>query len=359
MLTPERRVSQQTMLPLLVVAAVVGVVTVGQLAADDWEASAFLRVGEESVVRPYVEQLLGPVPMTPGQGHDGKYFFVQAHDPLLLSAHTPELLEDPLLRAQRVLYPLLLSPLQLLGSDALVWGMLALNLVALLYGSWVTSRLAIALGGPGWVGLAFGLNVGLWFELLFDGSGAVAWAFATVGLLLAARRNYAGAAALFVLAALTRESMLIVALGTVVYLARFSGRRQWVIFLAPLAASVGWGLWIRWRVGSIYESTPIFDFPFVGIYEAVEGWITDGELMPALLVGTVIAMLLMLLRQTYHKPSLVSYGVVGFALFAPFLSVDVWGEFFDISRVVAPALTGLVVGIFLPEQDLDSVVSPV
>lgn len=345
--------------PLAVASVIVGILIAGQLATVSWDASAFLQVGEESVVRPFVEDKLGAVPMTPGQGHDGKYFFVQVHDPLLLDESTQELLERPAYRGQRVLYPLLVTPLRLLGPRAVVWGMLLVNFLALVVGTGVTSKLSVGLGGNPWLGLAFGLNVGLWFELLFDGAGAVAWLFGMAALLAIFHGRFGIAIGLLIAAVLAREAMLLVAIGGFVFEWKWRHIRRWSLLIAPLAATLAWGAWVRLRTLSFGETERELGAPFVGMFRTAQDWVWSDFPIQALLIGVIAAILVAVMFQAVRRPSLIAYGVMGFALLAPFLTEHVWGQFFDISRAVAPALTGFVVAIFLPGQDLDSAMGPI
>ena len=164
------------------------------LAIHDWDPAGPLMVGVEAPLRPYVEERLGDVPLTDGTGHDGKYFFVQAHDPLLLEpADHAALMERPTYRSQRMLYPLMASVGSLLGETGILWLMLLINVLAIGVGTWATAAVAQSAGVSRWFGLAFALNPGILFELAFDGSGAVAWALVMVAIYSSVRRRWLGA----------------------------------------------------------------------------------------------------------------------------------------------------------------------
>jgi hypothetical protein len=59
---------------------IVGLVAV-YLAVHDWNPAAAMRVGVTHPISEYATERLGDIPMVAGSGHDGKDFFVQAHDP--------------------------------------------------------------------------------------------------------------------------------------------------------------------------------------------------------------------------------------------------------------------------------------
>jgi len=117
------------------------------LAIHDWDPAGPLMVGVEAPLRDYVEDRLGDIPLTDGTGHDGKYFFVQAHDPLLLDpVANAALMERPTYRSQRMLYPLMASAGSWFGDTGILWFMLLINVLAIGVGTWATAAFALAMG---------------------------------------------------------------------------------------------------------------------------------------------------------------------------------------------------------------------
>ena len=100
--------------------------------------SAFIGFGKDApATRDYAEQRLGEVVLRESQGHDGKFFFVQANDPLLLDPEeNAAILDFPVHRSRRVMYPLVAGGLGLLGPQAIVWGLLLTNVVGMALGTW-------------------------------------------------------------------------------------------------------------------------------------------------------------------------------------------------------------------------------
>jgi hypothetical protein len=315
------------------------------LRAFDWDPSAFLHFGRDDAVGVrYARQHLGTVKETAALGHDGKYFFVQAHDPLLLEGKLlAKYLDPPAYRAQRMLYPLLAAPALLGGEWALVWALIVVNLAAIGLGSWATSRLAVRMGvSSGW-GLAFALNPGVLFEVVIDSSGALAWALALAGLAALQVGRPRSASLALAGAALARETMLIVALGAALWEWRRRGPDWWLLVAAPGASVVAWGLYVRWRLALAawtYGGQGL-GRPLLGLLQAAQRWPSASPLHGV--VGVLAALLVVAtLLQAVLRPSLISYSVVGFTLLAPFMTWQVWLYYFDISRAVAPLMTSFV-----------------
>ena len=197
----------------LVVIALVGTgiaaaLAVRLLVPHDWDPSAFIAFGKEATANlDYGRALLGDdVVVREQQGHDGKFFFVLANDPLILdSAADPALLDRPAYRAQRIGYPAIAGAFGTLPPEAIAWGLVIVNVVFLGLGTYATAGLAASYGASPWVGLAFPLSLGMISELYIDGAGIVAQALGVGGVWLADRRRWGWATAAFAAAALARE----------------------------------------------------------------------------------------------------------------------------------------------------------
>lgn len=62
--------------------------------------------------------------------------------------------------------------------------------------------------------------------------------------------------------------------------------------------------------------------------------------------AVVIALLLVVVMQAKRSPSLVSFSTLGFVVLAPLLTRQVWLNYFDIGRAVAPVFTTFVLVLF-------------
>jgi len=319
------------------------------LADADWDVTAFAAFGEADLpTRTYAEERLGDVFLRPDLGHDGRFFFVQSNDPWIL--HPDEninVVDRPLYRSQRMLYPVLAGGGGLLGPEAIVWGMLIINLIAMALGSWAVAQIAIEMGGSPWWGLAFVLNIGFFSEMNIGAAGVVAGAaaFGSVALWMKDRTGWA--VTLMTLAVLSREAMLVAALGTSWYLWKRGDRRQAILATAvPATAAAMWALYIRLRIGGGAGADQVEEIglPFVGFAKAYGSWLGN----PVDLVVALAMMLLFLLfvRRVLLSGELVGWAFVGFVALAILFTEQVWISYFNITRAIAPVITAFVLLVF-------------
>jgi hypothetical protein len=338
----------------LIALVVVSAFTIKVLDGVGWDPSIFVAFGESALpTTEYAEERLGEVYLRFGQGHDGKYFFVQAHDPLLLDpAENAEVLDRPTYRSQRMLYPLLAGGLGLLNSTGILWGLLMVNVLALVAGTYATSLVAQRMGGSAWWGLAFAFNIGIISEVIIDGAGVLgaALAFGAVAAVLNDKDGWA--VALLSMAALSREAMLLVAVGVAWWLWR-DGRRRLAItsFIVPCGVVGLWAVFLRLRLGwksGTAEAGLAFDLPFGGVFKSVPGWLES----PMNLVAGVAVLLLLgaYLYRTFKSNALVGWAFVGFVPLTLVLSEMVWRFYFDSTRAVAPLITAFILMMFLTDR---------
>ena len=315
----------------------------------DGDPTVFVAFGEKAAaVREYAEERLGSVVLRPEQGHDGKFFFVQANDPWVMDpAENASVLDRPLYRSQRMLFPVMAGGFGVFPPEVIVWAMVVLNLLALGVGTWVVAVLASEMGGSPWLGLAFALNLGFISEMNIGGAGIVA-AVAAFGAVLAFVRGRDGwGTVMLVLAVLSREAMLIAAVGSSWWLWRENRRRTAVHALAfPLFAAGLWALYLRLRLGWDQAGPQVQEIgiPFQGFISAASLWLGDPV---DLIIGVTVMLLLVLyVRRAVHSGHLVGSAFLGFVLLAVVFTEQVWRSYFDITRAVAPVITSLVLLMF-------------
>lgn len=190
----------------VVTVLVAAIPTVMLLAQHDGDPSALLRVGDKSASRSFVEQDIPDPVLVAGFGHDGQQFYVMARtfpDMQDADGHVDRLKY----RARRVLLPAIVSPLP--AGDATVWGMLAVSLMAIGAAGVGLSRLADRVRAPWWIGMAAALSPALIISARASLADALAFALAVWGAVLW-RKHVWWAVVLFVLAALARETSLVV-----------------------------------------------------------------------------------------------------------------------------------------------------
>jgi hypothetical protein len=339
------RVSRRTHLPALVGAAglAIGVVIVLRvLVPSGMDPTIFLTLGEDSPEQiSYAHDVLGEVATRHDMGHDGKFFFAQANDPWHLEpARNAAVLDRPIYRGQRMLYPLIAGGFGLFPPGVVVWSLLVTNLLALGAGSFLAAMLAERWGANPWLGLTVPLNIGLLFELYIDGAGIVAYVCCLGALYALVKERTWVASILFAAAALSREVMVVFAVG--VFVLWWLDRRElpWRLVITPAVAMAAWYAYLQMRltgVQGVGGGPEAFAPPFVGMVRAFGSWLSDpGELLTSLaIVFVVLAFVPLALRSRLP----IAWGALPFVALATVLSVNVWREPFDLSRALVPILT--------------------
>jgi len=334
--------------------AVASAFSIRILAELTWDPTIFVAFGDTAIpTMEFAEERLGEVYLRVGQGHDGKYFFVQAHDPFLLEPdRNAAVLDRPLYRSQRMLYPLLAGGVGFFSSAAIAWGLLIVNVLALAAGTFATSVIAQRMGGSAWWGLAFAFNIGIVSEINIAGAGvlAAALAFGAVAAFLSDEDGLG--IGMLTLAALSREAMLVVAVAAAWWLWR-EGRRLLAVLsaLIPVGAVGLWALYLRLRLGwesGASDASLAFEPPFVGAIKALPRWFES----PLDLAAGFAVLLLMgvYLYRTLKSNALVGWAFVGFVPLTLVLSELVWRYYFDSTRAVAPLITAFVLMMFLGDR---------
>ncbi len=338
----------------LVGALIMGGIAVRVLSEVDWDPTIFVAFGEEAApTTEYAMERLGEdIFLRPSQGHDGKFFFVQSNDPWILDPDENALVLDrPLYRSQRMLYPVLAGGAGLFGPEAITWAMLIVNILAMGAGTWVVARIAMEMGGSPWWGLAFALNLGFISEVNIGGAGVVAAAAAYGAVLAAMRGRKTAAVVLLAIAVLSREAMLLAAAGTALWL-WFNQERRFAVWTAvvPVGVVASWAAYLRLRIaeGNVVSQVQEIGIPFQGFIEAFSSWVEEPINLAA---GVAIMMLFVLyVRRVVISRHLVGVAFVGFVLLGVLFTEQVWGSYFDITRAVAPIITSFVLMVFIASK---------
>jgi hypothetical protein len=229
-------------------------------------------------------------------GYDGQFAYYIASNP---AGGCPQC-DVPSYRYQRILYPLLAWALAL-GQPALIpWALIAVNLAALVGGTYFTERLLVSHRVNRWYALAYGLYGGLVTGLRLDLTEPLAYGLVQAGLWLwmeqeaRCRKQEAGRKgqeshwrlgfeiwdlrfAFLALAALTKETTLIAVAGLLLYLAL--ERRWWEAVRLGLIVGVPFAVWqgVLWvwlgapGVGSGGDmATPFEVIPFWGLLRVAQ-----------------------------------------------------------------------------------------
>ncbi len=324
------------------------------LVPAGWDPSVFAAFGENAVeTTEYAENALGrPVLTRDNQGHDGKFFFVQANDPWIVDPEeNAVVLERPVYTSQRMLYPMLAGGLGFFAPEVILWALVLTNVLMLGAGSWAVAGIARQHGVTEWLGLAFALNVGLARELFIDGAGIAAFALAALGAWALEEERIPLAAFAFTGAALTREVMAIfIAFVVLIWFAR---RRAivWRLWVPGALAVVGWAAYVRIRIDLPFGTDQVQELtvvPFSGLAEALTSG--NGDALDLLAMGVFVVLMILVPYRAWKSDVYLTWGAVGFAFLGPFLTLQVWQESFDISRALAPLVTVFVVEMFMARR---------
>ncbi len=180
-------------------------------------------------------------------GYDGQFAYQIARDPL----GAFRFLDVPAYRYQRILYPLAAWVLAA-GQGALIpWTLVAINWLALMIGTHFTEDILIGRGTSRWYALGYGLFGGLMMGVRLDLTEPLAYALAQAAVLRYECGRRRSAAGLLALAALAKETTLLVAAGFFLSFALSRRGRdlfKWVVIIGvPFAA---WQVILRMRLGA-------------------------------------------------------------------------------------------------------------
>lgn len=317
-----------------------------------------LAYGADAKSLDFAEALLGRGLATrPGWGHDGQYFFLQATDPLYLGdGEAARLLKWELYRGQRMFFPMI-AGLGGVAPPALIpWMFAVVHLVAYGIGTAATARIAQQQEASPWWGLAFVANAALFMSVLIGGAGVLALALALAGVALLGDGRTRSAAAALALSVLTREVMLVFCAG--VALSEWRRTRRFPIELAvvPLVSYTIWYgyMLLRLDYDAVVETNNGVSLPLVGFVRAAANWGDDP--VAIVLAGVTLGICALLLRQLWAAPSPLVAGSVGFVLLATVLSEQVWSNYFDFTRALAPVYTAFVVSVFAVHRRSDEAI---
>jgi hypothetical protein len=225
-------------------------------------------------------------------GYDGQFAYQIARDPMGAS----RFLDVPAYRYQRLLYPLMARALAAGQPGLIPWTLIAVNWLSLVAGTWFTEGILIGRGVSRWYALSYGLFGGLMIAVRLDLTEPLAYALAQAAVLGYERGRMRSAAGLLALAALTKETTLLVAAG---FLLSFVLSRRWrdlvewtiIVGVPFVALQVFLRLWLgTWGIGSGGAmATPFEWIPYRGLWSAAG--IGGRAFAPIALLVTAMALL--------------------------------------------------------------------
>ena len=324
------------------------------LSSFKWDPTILLAQGDKAPREAsYAERLLGrDVLKRPILGHDGRFFFAQANDPWYLEPSLHAVVLDlPVYRAQRMLYPTIAGGFGILPPNAVVWTLVGVNVLAVGIGTWATAMVAMAMGASRWVGLAFALNPGVLAEVDIDGGGALALALGMAGILCLMSDRVALSSITLAGAVLARELMILFVFGAIFGYWLQYRRLRIVPLVVGVACAFVWRLYVLQRLADLQLET-LGDFPenaltmqpFAGPVAAIPIWLESRAKLG--LIVALVAMMVMFLVRGVTSRTPVAWASMPFLVLATFSAVVVWREPYDLARAVAPVFTAYPLLLF-------------
>jgi hypothetical protein len=291
------------------------------------------------------------VPVTPGQGYDGQFYYRMALGPLDFNRTAHGIRMDTLSRFERISYPAF-AWLVAAGRSMLVpWSLVLINVVGLACLGGLGAMMARDARRHACWGLILPAYFGFAWVLSRDLAEIVTATFVVGGVMALRHNRYALAGAAFTVAVLSRETaLLVVALLAIERPLAFALRRAhapragssalamestpeptdtpFVTWLIPGTVFVAWQLVARAATGSwplLSSGQNNLDFPFAGFEQGFRHYLDKLPSTSALLwFGELVILLVIVmaaalaLRTTtarlYERAAWLAYGVLALTL---------------------------------------------
>jgi hypothetical protein len=320
--------------------------TIQLLAGHHWNSTALLNVGEQAASRPFVERDFSNPVLAKTYGHDGQQFYVVARSVTDLQQVDGNV-DRPRYRARRIFFPLLASPFP--AGAPTVWAMLAISLVSVGMAGVAASRLARQVGGPPWLGLAVALTPALLIAVRASLGDALAFALALWGVVLW-RRHLLVAVVLFTLAALTRETTLVVPAACII----LGTNRQRLALFAPFGIYAAWGLAVTRLVHPTVapeSSSPVADAlrQFALPFQSWRDLSLQSRTIQLALVLTVASLLSAWILR--HRLPELSLWLLADVVLVVIAGRGVAEDILNYTRLVPLAGVGIALAVSVPRSD--------
>jgi hypothetical protein len=253
-------------------------------------------------------------------GYDGEFFEAIALDPVNARYY----MDKPAYRYGRIGYPMLARAVALGQARWIPLALILVNLLAVGAGTFFVAKLLARNGAPPLLAGLYFLYPGLFLAFMNDLSEPLAYCLAALGILILhdwrSPRRVLLAGAIFALAALTRETTLLIpatlAVIQVVRMVRHGSRPQLPVAFAAVAAVpyVAWISFVHSWLGSRGGGTPLLQtnpIPFSGLVNEVDPWQIFVLAIPVSLL--FLALLTQLVRGS-RTPTLLALGASLLAL---------------------------------------------
>jgi len=296
-----------------------------------------LRVGVESETSEFISSELGPIPMTEGTGHDGRYSYLVARDPLALRG-LADLEGTGGYRFRRVLYSWLAGGFGLLPPHAVLWGLIVWSAIGLAASAAALSVLTDLLGARWWMPLGALANIGLILSVQLSTADALALGLSLWGVVLWLRGHAGWGLVALAAAALTKEHYLLFAVGMIGWDLRAGGGRTSLRRLVIVSLPVGvWMVWLAFRAGGVLSPQNNLALPFAGLVGSASNWTSGGDVALGTLAFVSVVAATMGVVVTRNR--LLAWLTIPWVVLALVSSTNVWQYGNNAVRVFAPLWT--------------------
>lgn len=335
-----------------VIAAIVVAVALAALWPAMWArsnhgAEAMLGAGTEGPSSALIDRELPSAPRFVGLGHDGQQFYAVARHPFDPPAARDQL-DSPAYRYRRILFPAIAGVLAPGGGRTLVFTLLGVSLAGVALGAWATSRLP---GAPAWLPIAVGLTPGVGVALALSLSDALATGLTLAAVAASLRQRWATMTIALIGAALTRETLLLVAVGLLLT-PGLPTRWRVASVVAPFGIAGGWALWSAHALGTpLLEGSGQVGPPLLG-------WLQSDSSPRGLVVGILTTIVLAVgAWRTRYTDRAVSIVLGLHAALMACLATDVTTSWLNTTRVAAPVFA-LAVWSIVRSEPATSAIGP-
>ena len=303
--------------------------------APNW--ASVLRVGSSNPLRHQIERELGPVTTATTTGHDGQLYYLIARDPFATGSTVEALIafDTPRYRYRRILFPLLAGGFGQFSPKLTLFGMIFLTAVGMALTSIGVAELAFRLrttGTPVLIGI---LNLGAIVSVMLLTVDVLALGLALVGVALLGRRHLGWALLCFALAALTKETSLLVPWALSAWECR-ERNRSWAaaLLVVPTLPLACWSLWLILAIPGIPEPG-LLAWPLQGVFASVPTWSESGRLkgiQGIFALYTAASFLLAIGMVVVGRHTMIRWLLAFWLVLACFTGVGVWGIPTNIAR---------------------------
>jgi hypothetical protein len=244
---------------------------IARLGAHGYDASYFVTAGDKFCDPHLVPKSLGVI--NKSSGYDGQFYYRLALNPFT-STRTEfgVTFDHPPHRQQRIVYPFLVWVLSMGRADRAPILLIVVNYLVLCLMGWIGGAYAQSMRQHALWGIVLPLYPGFLLTLSRDLTEIVEVGLLLAGLLLIRRGNHLLATFLLTLAALTKETSLLVPAGAMlaclagVWQSKAGKALPWRLFLFPLITYGAWQVFLfyRWEQLSLSGRMHTLGLPLLG-----------------------------------------------------------------------------------------------